>query len=130
MVDLEGRGLEGSLELQFEGNLMLKENIISDWNGNACNADIYVPSKVSLDMPYPNPFNPTTSISYDIAQDGYVKLNIYNLSGQLVEVLVDNKQVAGHYTMTWDANGYSSGIYFVRLETSQGILKQNLMLMK
>jgi len=130
MVDLEGRGLEGPLELQFEGNLMLKENIISDWNGNACNADIYVPSKVSLDMPYPNPFNPTTSISYDIAQDGYVKLNIYNLSGQLVEVLVDNKQVAGHYTMTWDANGYSSGIYFVRLETSQGILKQNLMLMK
>ena len=130
MVDLEGRGLEGPLELQFEGNLMLKENIISDWNGNACNADIYVPSKVSLDMPYPNPFNPTTSISYDIAQDSYVKLNIYNLSGQLVEVLVDNKQVAGHYTMTWDANGYSSGIYFVRLETSQGILKQNLMLMK
>jgi hypothetical protein len=81
-----------------------------------------IPTRYALYQNYPNPFNPTTEIRYDIPADTYVKLEIYNLMGQLVSMPVDAYQKAGYKTVQWDGRDMSgskvaSGIYFYRLET-------------
>jgi hypothetical protein len=68
-----------------------------------------------LNQNYPNPFNPKTVISYQLAVGSKVELTIYNLLGQKVATLVSAKQRAGQYQAEWDASGFSSGIYFYRL---------------
>ncbi|MEA3496264.1 MAG: T9SS type A sorting domain-containing protein [Bacteroidota bacterium] len=64
---------------------------------------------------YPNPFNPVTTIEYSISEAGPVKLQIYNMRGQLVETLVNENKNAGYYSINWDASNVSSGIYIYRL---------------
>lgn len=69
---------------------------------------------------YPNPFNPITTISYDLIEEGYVELAVYNMRGEKVTTLMQGKQAAGSYRMSWDGtdrNGgiVSSGIYFLRI---------------
>jgi len=73
------------------------------------------PVVTSLLQSYPNPFNATTEISYKLATDGPVKLEIFNLLGEKVETLIDGHQTAGERSVIWDASTLSSGIYFCRL---------------
>ena len=68
-----------------------------------------------LEPNYPNPFNPTTSIRYQIQQKGKVNLAIYNLRGELLETLVNNEQNAGAYSVQWNASRLSSGVYFIKI---------------
>ncbi len=75
-----------------------------------------VPRGFSLSQNYPNPFNPVTQIKYALPRDCYVKLEVYNILGQKVACLVDEEQKAGYKVARWDANAFSSGIYFYRLE--------------
>ena len=92
-----------------------------------------MPSSYSLDKAYPNPFNPTTTINYEIPfGDSHVNLSIYDLRGRLIEVLVDQIQDSQvePYSITWNAEGMSSGIYFVRLHASNSMKTQKIMLVK
>ena len=78
------------------------------------------PSEFRLYPNYPNPFNPVTTISYDLPEDGYIELSIYNMRGENVTTLLKSNQEAGSYKMNWDGtnqNGeiVSSGIYFLRI---------------
>ncbi|MCF7912725.1 MAG: tandem-95 repeat protein [Candidatus Cloacimonetes bacterium] len=66
---------------------------------------------------YPNPFNPITNISYEVAESGSVLLRIYNLKGQRVETLLDNEVEAGRHNISWNAEGLSSGTYFLYYKT-------------
>ncbi len=70
---------------------------------------------------YPNPFNPSTEIIYQLEHSGWVHLEVYNLQGQRLSTLVEEWQSAGEHSVQWDARGLSSGLYFVRLafENSQ-----------
>jgi len=77
----------------------------------------------NLAQNYPNPFNPSTKIRYSIAQNGRVKLRIYNVAGQVVRSLVDEVRIAGVHSVTWDGRDetgapVASGVYFYRLVTS------------
>lgn len=74
-----------------------------------------LPASFHLSQNYPNPFNPATTIHYDIPQYGHVKLQIFDISGRLVETLVDENKPAGHYSVNWAAQNASSGIYLIRL---------------
>ncbi|MBX7043289.1 MAG: DUF1028 domain-containing protein, partial [Ignavibacteria bacterium] len=74
-----------------------------------------LPSDTRLIGNYPNPFNPSTTIQFDIAHNVRVTLRIYDLSGREVEVLVDEYLSAGSYAKTFDARGLASGIYFYSL---------------
>jgi serine protease len=65
---------------------------------------------------YPNPFNPMTMINYQLPITSNVEINIYNLLGQKVATLVNQKQPAGNYHIQWDATGYSTGVYYYRLK--------------
>ena len=62
--------------------------------------------------PYPNPFNPITNICYQIKEQSFVKLTIYDINGRLVETLVNEQKDAGYYTVNWNADNVVSGIYF------------------
>ena len=131
MVDLEGKGINSPIILEFDGEFQINENIISDWYGQGVSASVNVlAEKISLDSIYPNPFNPTTSIKYQLSSFDQVKIGIYNLTGQLIEMLVNSQQDAGSYTLMWDASLHPSGIYFLSMETSNKILHQKLMLIK
>jgi uncharacterized repeat protein (TIGR02543 family) len=78
-----------------------------------------LPAAYSLAQNYPNPFNPATEISYSLPLKTHVTLKIYNLLGQELAVLVDELRGAGQHTVSWDATGNASGIYFYRLETGE-----------
>ncbi len=76
-----------------------------------------IPPVFQLRQNSPNPFNATTFISYSLPKASNVKLQIYNLKGQLVETLVDEDKPAGFHYLIWNAKDMSSGIYFYKLYT-------------
>ncbi|MFQ6032962.1 MAG: T9SS type A sorting domain-containing protein, partial [Candidatus Zixiibacteriota bacterium] len=80
-----------------------------------------IPKKYALFQNYPNPFNPQTSIQFDLPKDTEVRLTIYNILGQKVKTLVDERLRAGHKQVLWDGKNekgkeVSSGIYFYRIQ--------------
>jgi len=79
----------------------------------------HLPDNYTLSQNYPNPFNPVTTISYRLPRKSEVNLSIYNARGEVVQHLLDSRQDAGAYTVTWDASQVSSGIYFYRLQTQE-----------
>jgi len=92
-----------------------------------------VPTAYRLAQNFPNPFNPTTTIKFDMKAKGNVTIKLYNVAGQLVKTLVNDVKDAGSYTATWDGtnnNGskVASGIYFYRMET-KGFCKTKKMVL-
>ncbi|MCP4290487.1 MAG: T9SS type A sorting domain-containing protein [bacterium] len=91
--------------------------------------DILVPEKLSLTS-YPNPFNPKTIIRYQLQDEGFVNLSIFNSRGQKIDVLVNTILTDGIYKAEWDASNLPSGPYFAQL-TANGLTKtQKIMLLK
>jgi hypothetical protein len=82
----------------------------------------------SLLQNYPNPFNPTTVISWQLPVGSQVNLTIYNLVGQKVAALVNEKQLAGIHSVEWDASNLTSGVYLYRLE-ADGIVESRKMIL-
>jgi len=74
-----------------------------------------VPKEFRLYDNYPNPFNPTTTIKFDIPKSSDVRLSVYDMTGREIETLVNEQLPAGTYETKWDGSKYASGIYFVRL---------------
>ena len=68
-----------------------------------------------LNSSYPNPFNPVTKISYDLANDGYVSIIIYDVLGRRISELVNEFKHMGSYYLNWDASNEASGTYFIRM---------------
>jgi surface protein len=75
-----------------------------------------IPISTTLRQNYPNPFNPTTIISYDLAHSGKVRLEIFDLTGRQVSLLIDKQMPAGRHQINFDASSLSSGIYMYRLQ--------------
>ena len=86
--------------------------------------------KFVLNQNYPNPFNSSTTIKYSLPFDDKVTLNIYNLKGNLVETLVNEKQRQGEYTIPLNASNLSSGIYLFNLQTSAGSQTKKMSVLK
>ena len=80
--------------------------------------NITVPTKFELMQNYPNPFNPVTKIGFSIPEDGKIKLAVYDITGKEVSVLANENRVAGYYTMQFNGEKLSSGVYFYRLDFS------------
>ena len=93
------------------------------------NNDI-LPFSFKLEQNYPNPFNPVTVISYRLAENSHVNLSIYNILGQKVETLLSEKQNSGKHSIEWDASGFSSGIYFYRIQAGDFIQTKRMLLIK
>ena len=89
-----------------------------------------VPMDVTLCQNYPNPFNPSTRIDYSIPRNGYVSLKVFNALGQEVATLFEGTQQAGNHFSVFDGNGFASGIYLYRLQTTNFIETRRLLLLR
>ena len=89
-----------------------------------------IPDDFELSQAYPNPFNPTTTLSFAIPVDSEVSLSVYNLQGREVSTLIDGNMDAGYHSIVWDANSYASGVYFVKMVAGEFVNTQKLMLIK
>jgi len=133
-------GVTSALKLSFTAMAAAKtfENLLPYLESNEDNNyQINIgsnPTEYGLDN-YPNPFNPTTRISYSLPVTGLVKIVIYNTLGQQVRVLVNQEQEAGQYNIQWDSRNdqnqtLSSGVYILRMEASGFAKDKKLMLLK
>jgi hypothetical protein len=89
----------------------------------------------SLNSNYPNPFNPSTTISFDLARSGKARLSVFNVKGQLVKELVDGDLAPGTHRITWNGldaggRGVSSGVYFYRLEAGDYVSTRKMLMIK
>jgi hypothetical protein len=82
-------------------------------------AEFKLPNNYSFSQNYPNPLNTNTKICYQLPKPSTVKINIYDISGILVEILVNEQKNAGYYTVNWNARNKSSGLYFIRIEAGE-----------
>ena len=103
--------------------------------GNTTTTTAAIPNTFALHNNYPNPFNPVTTISYDVPVSGPITLRIYNLLGQVVRELVNEEVSPGAYKITWNGRNdagraLSSGIYFARLNAKGYVSTQKMILLK
>ena len=94
------------------------------------NISTEVPRATKLFDNYPNPFNPTTKIKFDISKSSDIKLSVYDISGREVSRIADGYTKAGTYSVDFDAGNLSSGVYFCRLTTEFITQTIKLMLLK
>ena len=102
-----------------EGQLLAVNNI----NNN-------IPEKYSLSQNYPNPFNPSTIIRFQIKDSRFVTLKVYNILGNEIATLVNEKKSPGSYEVNWDASNFPTGIYFCKLVTDNFSDTKKMVLIK
>ncbi|HLP15238.1 MAG TPA: T9SS type A sorting domain-containing protein, partial [Bacteroidota bacterium] len=88
------------------------------------------PKKFDLGQNFPNPFNPSTKISYSIATPELVHLTVYDVTGRVVATLVNGHQEAGSYSVQWNASAVPSGVYFYRIDAGSFSSVKKLLLQK
>tara|TARA_Y100000588_G_scaffold393829_1_gene511413 strand:- start:1773 stop:2501 length:729 start_codon:yes stop_codon:yes gene_type:complete len=150
------RGLIFSLQgLQLTENLTFEFENVEGFNGNSTieftdiilagskgnNVDAEAQSyeisfsdrvaKNGMSGAYPNPFNPTTEIKYELKNSGHVEVMIYDATGRLVEELVNSYQESGiSHSVSWNAANQASGMYFAKMATGDFVQTQKLVLLK
>ncbi len=97
---------------------------------NTIEAEILAPNKYNLAQNFPNPFNPSTKISYSIPQAGDVSIKIYSVVGEFVTTIVNEKQDAGTYEVEFDASSLTSGVYFYSIVSGEFSQTNKMILMK
>jgi hypothetical protein len=117
--------------LSTNGNNMYITNLRlgSDPNGGLLTLN-EPPTKYALNFNYPNPFNPTTTISYAIPKTSLTKLIIYDILGREITKLVNEVKNPGIYSVTFNATSYASGVYFYRLESGDFVDVKKMLLIK
>jgi hypothetical protein len=107
-VDRDGDGLpDDTLEVNNEYVTGIQDQ-----------TDGLVPNGFVLDQNYPNPFNALTTIRFGIPEQSHLRISVYNLLGQEVDVIADEIYEAGYSRVFWDASNFSSGMYFCRIQVS------------
>ena len=89
-----------------------------------------IPDEFLILNVYPNPFNPTTTIRFSVEARYASLLQVFDITGRLVETIENDKLLPGEHAYTWDASGLSSGIYFVQLKTPSGSITQKITYLK
>ena len=93
-------------------------------------ADGQIPTVYSLSQNYPNPFNPSTVIRYGLPQKAHVRLEVFNVLGQTVALLVDEDQGEGYHEVKFDATGLATGLYLYRVKSGEFVQTKKLIVLK
>jgi len=94
-----------------------------------------LPKKFNLYPAYPNPFNPVTTLRYDLPEDALINVTIYDMMGRRIKILVNGPQSAGYRSVIWDAtNDYgkpvSAGIYLYKIQVGEFTQTKKMVLLK
>lgn len=89
-----------------------------------------IPTQFALQPAYPNPFNPQTTLRFDLAAPAHATLRVYDLQGRLVATLAEGSLPSGQFTYTWEATNLPSGTYLVRLQADAFVQTQQVVLVK
>jgi len=132
-----------TFKLLSGGKLTTLEGDIPTWSDNGLFmvsnlSQVVIPETYSLSQAYPNPFNPITNLDFGIPTDCNISIDIYNIQGRLIESLLNGNIGAGYHTINWNADAYSSGMYFINIHANpinsnimeQSIKTQKLLLIK
>jgi hypothetical protein len=117
------------------GNYAEKSMPVYIFNEIPISDETIIKPKITKLTNYPNPFNPSTVISFDNTQEQFINLSIFNLKGQLVKTLLDQPVSAGNHRINWDGKNNrnqntGSGIYFVRLKSEKTTLTHKIIMIK
>ena len=113
-------------------------NFISDMRiGNGLNPLVLevnsqiIPNHFEVSSAYPNPFNPIVNFDIDLVNSSYISASVYNLAGQKVDEIYKGNLESGNNTLSWNAIGFSSGIYFINIESDNALVSsQKISLLK
>ena len=131
LYSLDGSDLENKTLFEYTGDLTIESAIAADWHGSEIMVNsLLLPKDFTLSPAYPNPFNPVTNIRFSLPIDSEVSVSIYNLQGREVTTLIDANMDAGYHSVVWNADSYSSGVYFVKMVAGEFVNTQKLMLVK
>jgi len=108
-------------QIDYDGSANLSEII---------EVKVFQPFTFKLYQNYPNPFNPSTKINFEIPNQSNVKIILYDISGSELEILIDKELESGFYTISFNANDLSSGIYFYKLQAGSFIDTKKMVLLK
>jgi hypothetical protein len=111
---------------------------LADINGDAFNVSHLQgsrnyqsgPHSFELSKLYPNPFNPSTQVSFSLPMDNHVRLTAYDVRGQEVDVIFEGAQSVGSHSYTWNASNLPSGVYYIRLQAGDLVTSQKALLVK
>jgi len=113
----------------FTGDFEIVEAIVAN-SEKEVSVNLPLAASFNLSDAYPNPFNPTTTMTLTMPLAGEIRVEVYNLLGQVVATLASGYMEASTYTLTWDASDASSGVYFVQADAEGFVTTQKLMLVK
>ncbi|MBI5215980.1 MAG: T9SS type A sorting domain-containing protein [Ignavibacteriae bacterium] len=94
------------------------------------NGSVEIPSEFELSQNFPNPFNPSTNFGFRITNFGFITLKVYNVLGEEVATLVNEKKAAGKYSVQWNAEGLPSGVYFYKLSSKDGVKARKMLYLR
>ena len=92
--------------------------------------DISLPDNYKLFRNYPNPFNPITNIKFQLPEFTHVRLSVYDLTGRLINTIIDENMDAGTYTIKWDASKLNSGVYVIKIHALNYLSSVKCILLK
>ncbi len=137
--DPEAKALAVRLHIyaRFTGTIYFDDLTVEKLNVTSVDGtvDSSIPVTYELGANYPNPFNPSTNITFAMPEDGNVKITIFNMLGQKIKTLLNENRVAGQYEVTWNGTDQSgdivgSGMYFYQMRTQNVVLTRKMILLK
>jgi hypothetical protein len=118
------------LPVQSVGNGIISNMFEGNGNLNSAQDDNMIPKEFNLSQNYPNPFNPTTTINYSVPVNSIVTIKIFDMTGREVSTLVNTQAVPGNYSVNFNGQSLSSGIYFYKMTAGSFIDVKKLVLIK
>jgi hypothetical protein len=125
-----GPHYERCAEKNEPGIFFLGHDSITGIITNAVSVEEAAPAAFSVAQNSPNPFNPTTTISFSLADAGNVSVDVFNVAGQKVDTLANGFMTAGSHSIVWDASSFSAGVYFYTVKTAGASKTMKMTLLK
>jgi hypothetical protein len=123
--------LKNALTFWYEGlSFYFSVKAVVDRKLSDFDEEEFIPDNLVLHNCYPNPFNPTTMISYELNKLSFVELKVYDAMGREAAVLVNEEKYPGRYSVKFNASHLSSGVYFYKLNAGGSTIIKNMILMK
>jgi hypothetical protein len=130
IIRIEGKG-SITIKVLSDDVIHLEAELAAQNSSSAKQSvEVHEPRTYSLEPNYPNPFNPSTVIRYQIPDASYVSLKVYDPLGRVVATLVNEPKEAGYYEVTFDASSLGSGVYFYRMTAGTFTQVKKMLLMK